>query len=194
MLGLASSLHPLVGGWSTIAMGFAWWYHRDGRPTLREMLPWLLLGLLFAAPGLYFSLRLTMGIDPESETFQPKDDRSELWMKAASRYRNWSGRSGVRGQESEVNRQRFAMQLRRELSMTASRRLSSNSRPMVAAYWATARPEGNWSSRAMSESCNVIGISVECLGAHRPAARCSRNGDARNKPSRYHRTPGRNPN
>jgi hypothetical protein len=65
LLGVASSLHPLVGGWSTLAAMFAWWWIGPTRPPLRSMLPWLFLGLLFALPGLYFSLRLTFGIDPE---------------------------------------------------------------------------------------------------------------------------------
>ena len=63
LLGVASSFHPLVGGWSVIAAGFAWWWIGDTRPPLRQMLPWLFMGFLLALPGLYFSLRLTIGVD-----------------------------------------------------------------------------------------------------------------------------------
>ena len=65
LLGVASAFHPLVGGWSTLAALFAWWWCGPTRMPLKKMLPWLALGFLLALPGLYYSLRLTFGIDPD---------------------------------------------------------------------------------------------------------------------------------
>ncbi len=61
MLGAASSLHVIVGGWATLAAAVAWLNAGPDRPTLRKMLPGLLGGLLLAAPGLWFALALTQG-------------------------------------------------------------------------------------------------------------------------------------
>jgi hypothetical protein len=67
LLGAASSLHVLVGGWSVIAAMFAWCCCRP-RPPLRTMLPWLMLGLVLALPGLLPALALTRGADAQTVT------------------------------------------------------------------------------------------------------------------------------
>jgi hypothetical protein len=66
LLGLASAMHAIVGGWSTIAAGVAWLAaSSDERPTVRSMLPGLLGGFVLALPGLVFALALTRGVDPQ---------------------------------------------------------------------------------------------------------------------------------
>lgn len=56
LLGLASAMHVLVGGWATIA-AFASWLHCEVRwpsawSTFKLQLPWLLVGLLIAGIGM----------------------------------------------------------------------------------------------------------------------------------------------
>ncbi|NOZ39616.1 MAG: hypothetical protein GXP24_05250 [Planctomycetes bacterium] len=66
-LGLAAAFHVLVGGWSVIAAAFVWlWQPRDNRPTLASMLPALLLGGVFALPGVVPALHLTQTVSPET--------------------------------------------------------------------------------------------------------------------------------
>jgi len=65
LLGVASSFHVLVGGWSVIAAGVAWALSPSDRPTMRSMLPALLGGLALALPGLAPALTMSRGIDPE---------------------------------------------------------------------------------------------------------------------------------
>jgi hypothetical protein len=66
LLGAASAMHAIAGGWSTIAAGVAWLAAgRDERPTLRSMAPGLFGGLLIALPGLVFALALTRGVEPQ---------------------------------------------------------------------------------------------------------------------------------
>ncbi len=64
--GAAAMFHVLVGGWATVAAGFAWLSQDTGRPKLRTMLPGLVGGLLLAMPSLVPSLKLTWGVDPET--------------------------------------------------------------------------------------------------------------------------------
>ena len=65
-LGLASAFHVLVGGWSTVAAAVVWFsLPHDDRPSLRAMLPWLLLGGLFALPGILPALQLTLTASPQ---------------------------------------------------------------------------------------------------------------------------------
>ncbi len=66
-LGLASAFHVLVGGWATIAAGIVWLTEaRQSRPTLRAMLPALLLGGVLALPGVVPALHLTQGVSAET--------------------------------------------------------------------------------------------------------------------------------
>lgn len=63
-LGLATSLHVLVGGWSWFAAGWAWLVCGRYRPPLRSLLPSMAAGLLLALPGLIAALSLNAGVDP----------------------------------------------------------------------------------------------------------------------------------
>lgn len=65
LLGLATALHVLVGGWSIVAAGIVWLSSRDDpeRPTLRPMLPSLFFGALIAAAGIIPTLQLDYGTD-----------------------------------------------------------------------------------------------------------------------------------
>ncbi|MEX0712561.1 MAG: DUF6798 domain-containing protein [Pirellulales bacterium] len=64
LLGAASSLHVLVGGWSTIAAAICW-LTLPARPALRSMLPGLAGGLLFSLPGLAAALAINWGVESE---------------------------------------------------------------------------------------------------------------------------------
>jgi hypothetical protein len=58
-LGVASSFHVLVGGWSVLAALGVWvWEPRAQRPALRAMVPALLLGGVLSLPGLIPALLL----------------------------------------------------------------------------------------------------------------------------------------
>ncbi|MDY0166869.1 MAG: DUF6798 domain-containing protein [Thermoguttaceae bacterium] len=63
LLGIASSLHVLVGGWSVLAAGVAWWASGPRRPDVRAILPGLVAGGLLALPGLLPVLVLDLGTD-----------------------------------------------------------------------------------------------------------------------------------
>lgn len=65
LLGLATSLHVLVGGWSVVAAGGAWWL-MPRRPSLSRMIPALAAGLALALPGLIPVLWLNHGAAPEA--------------------------------------------------------------------------------------------------------------------------------
>ena len=58
LLGLATSFHPLVGGWALLAGTVAW---GTVVPERRRLLPPLLLSILFALPGLWEAMRLNAG-------------------------------------------------------------------------------------------------------------------------------------
>lgn len=64
LLGIASACHALVGAWSVVALLGAW-ASGPRRPTLRSMLPGLLMGGLLALPGVLPSLALNRGVDPQ---------------------------------------------------------------------------------------------------------------------------------
>ncbi len=66
LLGAASCFHVLVGGWSTVAAGFAWLCSKEDRPPIVAMLPALAGGLLLAMPGVWPALQLTQGADRET--------------------------------------------------------------------------------------------------------------------------------
>ena len=64
--GLAGAFHVLVGGWSAIAVALVWLLEgHDERPSLKAMLPSLLLGLVLALPGIVPALELTRGVSAE---------------------------------------------------------------------------------------------------------------------------------
>jgi len=63
-LGLASSFHVLVGGWSTVAVSLVWLTQPRGeRLELKRMLPSLLCGGVLALPGIIPAMQLTAGVD-----------------------------------------------------------------------------------------------------------------------------------
>ena len=66
LLGAASLLHVLVGGWVVLAAGFAWLATGPKRPPLRSMLPGLVGGLLLSLPSLIPSLTINWGLDPKT--------------------------------------------------------------------------------------------------------------------------------
>jgi hypothetical protein len=65
-LGAAAAFHVLVGGWSIVAVGFAWLLLRGDRPTLKSMLPALLLSFGLSLIGLVPALLLSRGVDAET--------------------------------------------------------------------------------------------------------------------------------
>jgi hypothetical protein len=66
LLGAATGMHAVVGGWSLVAAGVAWLAGRRERPAWKAMLPGLLGGFLLALPGVWFALALTRGVDPQT--------------------------------------------------------------------------------------------------------------------------------
>ncbi|HEY4311485.1 MAG TPA: DUF6798 domain-containing protein [Pirellulales bacterium] len=68
LLGAASALHVLVGGWVAVAVAFCWLTIGADRPRLTSMLPGLVAGGLLALPGLVPGLLLNVGADPNAVT------------------------------------------------------------------------------------------------------------------------------
>jgi len=66
-LGAASAWHVLVGGWSVIAMFWAWWLeHREGRaPCIRALIAPLVLGAVMSMPALIPAFELTLDAPPD---------------------------------------------------------------------------------------------------------------------------------
>jgi hypothetical protein len=64
LLGLATLVHVLVGGWSMIAAGVAWLAARKARPALGAVLPWMAAAVVLALPSVYFGIVLTSGVEP----------------------------------------------------------------------------------------------------------------------------------
>ncbi len=62
LLGAATSFHVLVGGWSLVAVAFAWVW-APNRPRIRGLLRPGLIAILLAAPGLWLALRLNWGVE-----------------------------------------------------------------------------------------------------------------------------------
>ncbi len=65
LLGIATSFHVLVGGWSFLAGLVAWWSCRALRPAWKSLAPSVVLGMLLALPGLAAALLLNRGADAE---------------------------------------------------------------------------------------------------------------------------------
>ncbi len=66
LLGAATGMHAVVGGWSLVAAGVAWLADRRERPTLKSMLPSLFGGFLLALPGVWYALALNFGVDAQT--------------------------------------------------------------------------------------------------------------------------------
>jgi hypothetical protein len=64
LLGAATAMHSLVGGWSILAAGIAWLLLHGDRPRLRSMLPAMAGGLALAMAGLIPSFALSWGVEP----------------------------------------------------------------------------------------------------------------------------------
>ena len=64
--GAAAAFHVLVGGWTVIAIGFAWICAGKERPSLISLIPAALGGLALSLPGLAPSLALTWAVPPET--------------------------------------------------------------------------------------------------------------------------------
>ena len=64
-VGGASALHVLVGGWSAVALGFAWIAGGRDRYPLKKMWPAVVGGLLLSLPGVVPALALTRGVDEQ---------------------------------------------------------------------------------------------------------------------------------
>jgi len=65
LLGVATSLHVLVGGWSLIAAAGAWWGCGPFRPKLSRIAPSVMGAFVLALPGLIPALSLTWGTPGE---------------------------------------------------------------------------------------------------------------------------------
>ena len=63
LLGVATSLHVVVGGWAAVCLGIVWISSSGARPSLRAMLPGLIGSLVLASPGLWFMWQLNRGAD-----------------------------------------------------------------------------------------------------------------------------------
>lgn len=62
LLGLSTAFHPLVGGWSLVATGFAWLTCGRLRPSLTAMWPGMAAAVILALPGLIPALLLNHGV------------------------------------------------------------------------------------------------------------------------------------
>jgi hypothetical protein len=65
LLGAASAFHVLVGGWSVVVCATICLVEREGRQSIRSMLPGLCAGGLLALFGIVPALRLTLHQTPE---------------------------------------------------------------------------------------------------------------------------------
>ncbi len=64
LLGLASALHVIVGGWSTLLVAFTWILEGRERPKITQMAPGLAGGFALALFGLVPAVWLSWGGDP----------------------------------------------------------------------------------------------------------------------------------
>ncbi len=63
LLGIATSIHVVVGGWAAVCLGIAWIASPGSRSSLPAMLPGLIGAAILAAPGLWFAYNLNAGAD-----------------------------------------------------------------------------------------------------------------------------------
>ncbi len=63
LFGAAAAFHVLIGGWSVVAGGVAWLCAGESRPSVRSLLPGLIVGGLLSLPGLLPTLMLNSGTD-----------------------------------------------------------------------------------------------------------------------------------
>lgn len=63
LLGCATALHSLVGGWSIVAAGAAWLTAGSARPSLRSMLPAMAVSFALSLLGMIPSLALSWGVE-----------------------------------------------------------------------------------------------------------------------------------
>jgi hypothetical protein len=63
--GAAGAFHVLVGGWTAMAIGFAWLIAGRERMPLAKIIPAAALGLMLALPGLVPAIRLNAGVPSE---------------------------------------------------------------------------------------------------------------------------------
>jgi hypothetical protein len=66
LLGAATALHVLVGGWAMVSAATAWLALGDERPRFQSLLPALVLAIALALPSLYFGLALSGSADAET--------------------------------------------------------------------------------------------------------------------------------
>lgn len=64
LLGGASALHVLVGGWAAVATGIGWLLSSDG-PPLRSLLPGMFGGAVLALFGIVPALEVNWGVEPQ---------------------------------------------------------------------------------------------------------------------------------
>ncbi|MEM7315330.1 MAG: hypothetical protein AAF497_19490, partial [Planctomycetota bacterium] len=65
LFGAATAFHPLVGGWSLVALGFAWLVDRE-RPSLKSIAVPLAMAFAISLLGVIPALRLDAGIGAEA--------------------------------------------------------------------------------------------------------------------------------
>jgi hypothetical protein len=62
LAGAAGAFHVLVGGWTAVAIGFAWVVSGRQRPPLKTVAPAAVFGFVLALPGLIPALTLNAGV------------------------------------------------------------------------------------------------------------------------------------
>jgi hypothetical protein len=65
LAGAAGAFHVLVGGWTAVAIGFAWVVSGRQRPPLKTVAPAAVFGFVLALPGLIPALTLNAGVSKD---------------------------------------------------------------------------------------------------------------------------------
>ncbi len=63
LLGAATSLHVVIGGWAGICLGIVWLFSWRERASILVMLPGLIGSFLLALPGLWLGVKMNQGVD-----------------------------------------------------------------------------------------------------------------------------------
>ncbi len=63
LIGAATSLHVVVGGWAAVLTALVWLMLPRDRATLTSILPGIVGAILLSAPGVYFAVKLDWGVD-----------------------------------------------------------------------------------------------------------------------------------